>query len=117
VFADSAELEWLERLLHPRVRALYTAWLESIDADVAVVEVPLLFETGADALFDDVVVITAPEEIRRARRGQQVAARSARLIPDAEKLRRADFTYVNHGSLKALEAFVQAVLVRLQDDI
>jgi dephospho-CoA kinase len=83
---------------------------------VAVVEVPLLYETGADALFDAVVVITAPEEIRRARRGQQVVARSARLIPDEEKVRLADFTYVNDGGLEALEAFVQAILGRHQDD-
>lgn len=83
---------------------------------MAVVEIPLLYETGADALFDAVVVITAPEEIRAARRGESVAERSSRLLPDAEKVRRADFAYVNDGSLEALDAFVQAVLAQLQVD-
>ena len=50
-------------------RAAYAAWLEEVDADVAVVEIPLLYETGADAAFDAVVVVTAPEDVRRARSG------------------------------------------------
>jgi dephospho-CoA kinase len=116
VFSHPDELAWLEHLLHPRVRERYAAWLEGVDADVAVVEIPLLYETGADALFDAVVVITAPEDIRASRRGESVAERSPRLLPDAEKARRADFTYVNDGSLDALDAFVQAVLTRLQKD-
>lgn len=98
------------------MRARYAAWFEDVDASVAVVEIPLLYETGADALFDAVVVITAPEDVRTARRGESVAERSSRLLLDAEKVRRADFSYVNDGSLEALEAFVQAVLARLQTD-
>jgi dephospho-CoA kinase len=98
------------------VRERYAAWLEGVDADVAVVEIPLLYETGADALFDAVVVITAPEDIRASRRGESVAERSSRMLPEAEKARRADFTYVNDGSLDALDAFVQGVLARLQKD-
>ena len=115
VFSDAAELAWLEGLLHPRVRAVYAAWLEDVDASVAVVEIPLLYETGADAQFDAVVVITAPPGLRRARRGNAVDERSARLIADDEKIRRADFSFVNDGALKALDAFVQAVLWRLQN--
>ena len=83
---------------------------------MAVVEIPLLYETGAEALFDVVVLITAPEDVRASRRGASVAERSPRLLPDAEKARRADFTYVNDGSLEALDAFVGAVLGRLQRD-
>jgi dephospho-CoA kinase len=116
VFADRGELAWLEGLLHPRVRAAYAEWLQTVSAPVAVVEVPLLYETGADALFDAVVVITASEDVRRRRRSGQVAQRSDRLLPDAEKLRRADFGYVNDGTLDDLDAFVQAVLERLQSD-
>ncbi len=114
VFADPDELAWLEQLLHPRVRERYTAWLDGVDADVAVVEIPLLYETGADALFDAVVVITAPAELRAARRGESVAERSSRLIPDDVKIAKADFTYVNEGPLEGLDAFVQAVLARLR---
>ena len=83
------ELAWLEQLLHPHVRERYAAWLESVDTPVAVVEIPLLYETGADALFDAVVVITAPEELRSARRGESVAERSPRLLPDDDKEVRA----------------------------
>lgn len=115
VFADPTELVWLEQLLHPRVRERYAAWLDTVDADVAVVEIPLLYETGADALFDAVVLITASEELRAARRGDSVAGRSSRLIPDDVKTSKADFAYVNDGSLEGLDAFVQAVLVRLQN--
>lgn len=116
MFADSAELEWLESLLHPRVRAAYAAWLAQVDADVAVVEIPLLYETGADAAFDKVVVVTAPLDVRRGRRGGAVDSRSARLIPDDEKVQRADFAFVNDGGLDDLDAFVQAVLRRLHGD-
>ena len=69
VFGEPAELTWLEQLLHPRVRERYAAWLDGVEADVAVVEIPLLYETGADALFDAVVVVTAPENVRAERRG------------------------------------------------
>jgi dephospho-CoA kinase len=117
VFADRAELEWLERLLHPRVRAEYASWLDALDdsVDVAVLEIPLLYETGGETLFDAVVVLTAPEELRAARRpGWGAAQRSGRLIPDDEKVRRADFAYVNAGSIEELEAFVSHVLEELR---
>lgn len=117
VFSDRAELDWLERLLHPRVREEYLAWLQGLDAsvDVAVAEIPLLYETGGETLFDVVVVVTAPEEVRAARRpGLPIAQRSGRLIPEDEKVSRADFVYVNDGSLDQLEAFVTGVLEELR---
>ncbi len=109
VFRDPEELAWLEGLLHPRVRRDQLAWLDGLDVDVAVIEIPLLYETGGEALFDAVVVVTAPEETRRARVGERID-RSSRLIPDDEKVRRADYAYVNDGSLAELEAFVAGVL-------
>jgi len=109
VFHDRAELDWLEALLHPRVVAAQAAWREEVTAPVAVVEVPLLYETGGDARFDAVVVITAPRDVREARRGD-LADREARLIPDDEKVRRADFAYVNDGTLEELDAFVAGVV-------
>ena len=72
VFCDAAELAWLRGWSRPRVRDRYAAWLDGVDADVAVVEIPLLYETGAERLFDAVVVITAPDAIRVARRGAAV---------------------------------------------
>jgi dephospho-CoA kinase len=115
VFADREELAWLEDLLHPRVRDAQRAWLDGVDAEVAVIEIPLLYETGGETRFHAVVVITAPEEVREARsRRADGDARAERLIPDAEKVERADFAYVNDGTLEELDAFVGRVLQHLQ---
>ncbi len=91
-------------------------WLEGLggSVDFAVVEVPLLYETGADELFDAVVVITASEEVRRSRTAVPLEQRSGRLIPDDEKASRADFAYVNDGTLEELDAFVASVLEELR---
>jgi dephospho-CoA kinase len=114
VFADPAELEWLEAFLHPRVVEEQARWRSELDPGaVAVVEVPLLYETGGEARFDAVVVITAPEEVRAARTEFAVPARARRLIADEEKVARADFAYVNDGSLEELDAFVSDVLAKL----
>jgi len=67
VFHDRDELAWLEQLLHPKTRAAIDEWLSQVDAPLAVVEVPLLYETGGEERFDKVVVITAPSKLRRAR--------------------------------------------------
>jgi dephospho-CoA kinase len=110
VFDDAEALAWLEGLLHPRVREAYDAWLEDVDAPVAVVEIPLLFETGADARFDKVVVVTAPPEVRRTRSALAGGKREQRLLPVAEKVARADYAYENTGSLEDLDRFVASVL-------
>jgi dephospho-CoA kinase len=112
VFDDPAELDWLERLLHPLTRAAATEWLATVDRPIGVVEVPLLYETGGESRFDRVVVITAPPDVRRGRR-EGYEAREARLIPDEEKVRRADFAFVNDGSLDDLDAFVRGVMEAL----
>jgi len=113
VFADRAELAWLESELHPRVRAATDAWLAEQSAEVAVAEIPLLYETGGEARFDRVVVVTAPPEVREARRGA-VADREDRLVPEDEKVRRADYCYVNEGTLEELDEFVAGVLEELR---
>ena len=79
---------------------------------MAVAEIPLLFETGGESRFDKVVVITAPAEVRVERRGE-FADREERLVPEEEKIRRADFAYVNDGTLEELDAFVAGVLEEL----
>jgi dephospho-CoA kinase len=113
VFADRAELAWLESELHPRVRAAVDAWLVEQTADVAVAEIPLLYETGGEERFDRVVVVTAPVHVRESRR-TDLAEREERLVPDGEKMRRADFSFVNDGSLEQLDAFVAGVLEELR---
>ena len=118
VFADREALRWLEGLLHPRVVAAYLAWREALADEpeppaVCVTEVPLLYEVGGETRFDAVVAVTAAPETRAARLGRSVAGREARLLPDAEKLARADFAYANDGSLDDLDAFVSDVMVKL----
>jgi dephospho-CoA kinase len=114
VFGDPEQLAWLEALLHPRVREAEEEWLDGVDAPVAVTEIPLLFETGSDSRFDAVVVITAPPELRAARAQASTGPRSERLLPDEKKLAKADFAFVNDGSLEALDAFVDGVLEQLR---
>ena len=77
-------------------------------------EVPLLYEVGGETRFDAVVVITAPEELRAQRAELALDDRSARLIPDEEKLRRADFAYVNDGTLDELDRFVIGAMRQLR---
>jgi len=111
VFSDRAELAWLEALLHPRVVARYLDWRERQTAALTATEVPLLYETGGESRFDKVVVITAPSEVRDARRqGAVPDDRETRLIDDEEKVKRADYAYVNTGSLDDLDAFVKSVV-------
>jgi dephospho-CoA kinase len=112
VFDDPAELDWLERLLHPRVVEAQRRWREAVTAPLAVVEVPLLYETGGETRFDAVVVITAPAQVREERR-PGLARRETRLLPEQEKVKRADFSYVNDGSLDDLDSFVARVVERL----
>ena len=119
VFGDPAELAWLEGLLHPRVELAYLRWREELAAEpkhpsICVTEVPLLYEVEADRLFDAVVVITAPAETRWGRTQVRSDGRESRLIADEEKVRRADFAYVNEGSLKELDKWVIGVLAGLR---
>jgi dephospho-CoA kinase len=118
VFNDREALAWLEEALHPLVSAEYLQWREQLallptPPRVSVTEVPLLYETGGDARFDKVVVITAPSKLRRARSEVATDDRESRLIPDSEKVKRADFSYKNIGTLEELDAFVKSVLAEL----
>jgi dephospho-CoA kinase len=118
VFKDRVALDFLETLLHPLVSREYMSWREQLarlpnPPDVCVTEVPLLYEVGAEKRFDRVVVITAPPKLREARRGGRKDDREARLIPDREKAKRADFTYVNTGTPDQLDAWVAEVMATL----
>ena len=115
VFNDRDALRWLEELLHPLVAAEYLQWREDLAKlpnapQVCVTEVPLLYEVGGDVRFDKVVTITAPTKLRRARSVVAVDEREARLIPDKEKVERADYAYTNTGSLEELDALVISVM-------
>jgi dephospho-CoA kinase len=112
VFDDDQALAWLEAVLHPRVVAHYLEWRDSLAQlperpAVSATEVPLLYEVGGETQFDAVVAITAPDDVRRARaRVSSPEQRESRLLSDEEKLARADFGYVNDGTLQQLDDFV-----------
>ena len=115
VFNDREALVWLEELLHPLVAAEYLEWRDRLaelpDAPrVSVTEVPLLYESGGDARFDKVVVITAPKKLRRARSQVVMDDRESRLLDDREKVARADYAFTNIGSVEELDAFVASVM-------
>lgn len=118
VFADPDELAWLEGLLHPLVYGEVERWWaqqarhEPV-ADICVVEVPLLYESGGESRFDAVVAVTASASVRAARGVSRLPERERRLLPEPEKLRRCDFAYRNDGSLEQLDAFAGCVLGEL----
>ena len=119
VFSDPNQLDWLEELLHPLVVSENLRWQEEVASRpdpplLTVTEVPLLYETGAEGRFDAVVVITAPEDVRRTRRPVD-DDRERRLIPESEKVALADFAYVNDRSLDELDAFVAGVIRQLTE--
>jgi dephospho-CoA kinase len=116
VFADEAELRWLEDLLHPFVRDAVAVWLEQQKKArprpaLVVVEVPLLFETGFEQRFDCIMLITAPDDVRRRRltaklTDSEFRRRRAQQMPEEEKIARSDFVFDNTGSRRDLREFV-----------
>jgi dephospho-CoA kinase len=120
VFEDREALAWLEGLLHPRVVAHYLGWREALaelpdPPAVAATEVPLLYEVGGESRFDVVVVITAPDDVRLDRaRVAGATQREDRLLPDGEKVERADFAYVNDGTRRELDDFVAETMRTLE---
>jgi dephospho-CoA kinase len=120
VFSDPAELKWLEAQIHPLVGERIGAWLGSLpaDAEVAVVEVPLLFESEMEAVFDTTVAVTASDPVRRERaeaRGHAlVGEREARQLAQEEKAARAEHSVANEGSLEQLERELSALVEKLR---
>ena len=122
VFDRPAEREWLEGVLWPRVRGRVAEWRARVEAGetrprAAVVEVPLLFEAGADYGFDATVAVVADDRVRSSRadaRGHAgLEARSARQLSQDEKARRATFVVHNDGDLALLERELERVLVKM----
>jgi len=118
VFSDEVARRWLEQLLHPRVAAELARWRREQETAhpgaILVHEVPLLFEAGLAERYDGVVLITAPDEVRRARSPQRFDERAATQLPEAVKAERADHVYVNDGTLDDLERWVADLVSRLR---
>jgi dephospho-CoA kinase len=119
VFADPDELRWLESILHPLVGERVVSWRERLNAgtDLAVVEVPLLFEAGMEPFFDATLVVVAGDERRERWAGERgtgaLAGRSARQLTEEEKAARATFVVRNEGDLGDLEAALRDLWPRL----
>lgn len=126
VLGDAAALKTLEAIVHPLVRADADAFLarhRAAGAPIAVLDIPLLFETGGRNRVDKVVVVTAPPEIQRARvlarpgmSEEKLAAILAKQVPDAEKRRQADFVIDTGEGFDAARASVKAIIAELSGD-
>jgi dephospho-CoA kinase len=122
VVGDAAALERLEGIVHPLVRRdeeQFIAAAEAAGAAVAVIDIPLLLETGGDRRCDAVVVVSAPAETQRARvmsrpgmTEEKFSAILAKQMPDAEKRRRADFVVDTSQDFDSTRAQVRAILLQ-----
>lgn len=123
VLGDAAALKRLEAIIHPLVRADADAFLavhRAAGVPLAVLDIPLLFETGGRDRVDKVVVVTASAEIQRARvlarpgmSEEKLASILAKQVPDAEKRRLADFIIDTGQGLEAARAAVKAIVAEL----
>jgi dephospho-CoA kinase len=123
VFGDGEARKWLEGELWPRVGRRVADWKQEVDAldpppRAAVVEVPLLFESGMEAAFDSTIAVVADEDLRAERAGARghasVAERTGRQLSQEEKAQRADFEVRNDGTLDELRERLSRVLARLE---
>jgi dephospho-CoA kinase len=120
VVHDPAAIQRLEAIVHPMLRGYHQKFLEDAErsgAAVAVMDVPLLFETGGDNRVDAVVVVTTSPELQRERilaRGtmtnEALDSILARQMPDAEKRKRADFVVDTSHGLDPVRARIRDIL-------
>ena len=122
VFGDDDARGWLEGELWPRVGQRVADWKQEVEAldpppPAAVVEVPLLFESGMEGAFDSTIAVIADEDVRAERadaRGHaSVEERAGRQLSQREKAEQADYTVRNDGSLEELRENLSRVLARL----
>jgi dephospho-CoA kinase len=123
VVQDPAAIRRLEQIVHPMLRGYHQKFLDDAEragAPVAVMDVPLLFETGGEKRVDAVVVVTTAPEVQRQRimaRGNMSAealdAILARQLPDAEKRRRADFVVDTSHGLDPVRARIRDILAEV----
>jgi dephospho-CoA kinase len=123
VLGDAAAVKKLEELVHPLVRRAEERFLEQAartGASVALLDIPLLFETGGEMRCDAVIVVSAPADIQRARAFERpdmtegkFAALVAKQMPDAEKRARADFVVDTSKGFDAARGQVRDILVRV----
>lgn len=123
IAADPEALARIERIVHPLVARDRARFIDEADADIVVLDIPLLFETGAEAGMDAVVCVTAPADVQRQRvlaRGSMTPAQfeviRAKQMPDAEKRARADHV-VFADTLEHARAQVQDIVRQTRDQL
>ena len=111
----------LEAITHPLVAKAREAFIAEQDADIVVLDIPLLFETGGDQRVDNIVVVTAPPDVQRERvlsrpdmTDDRFKAILAKQTPDAEKRARADFVIDTSRGMDAARNYVRAILETLR---
>jgi dephospho-CoA kinase len=118
-FAAPEDRSWLEGQLWPRVGERMASWRQQLERSsppprAAVVEVPLLFESGMDGAFDATIAVLADEDVRVQRAGARghraLEERSKRQLSQDEKAQRATYTVRNDGSVDELEQMLSSVL-------
>jgi dephospho-CoA kinase len=124
VFGDDAALKRLETILHPMVQAEERRFLQSCRArrrPLAVLDIPLLFETEGERRCDAVVALTAPQFLqdqrvlkRKGMSRQRLGEIRARQMPDAEKRRRADYVVQTGLGKRASWAALRRIVRKLQ---
>jgi dephospho-CoA kinase len=123
-FADPQDRAWLEGLLWPRVAARVIQFRDEVERreprpPAAVVEIPLLFESGMESAYDATIAVVADEAVRAARahaRGHAaVDERAARQLTQDEKAGRATYVVRNSGTVEELESALSDVLAKLQE--
>jgi dephospho-CoA kinase len=115
VFADAAELRWLEGLLLPLLADEFAAWRDRETgggARLLVHEAPTLFEAGVDARYDVILTVTAPADVRESRR-PGARRQMAHQLPEDEKAARSDYVYENTGTLEDLDRYIAGLADRL----
>jgi dephospho-CoA kinase len=119
IASDPDALGRIEHVVHPLVAADRAAFIDNADADVVLLDIPLLFETGANKMMDAVVVVSAPPEIQRQRvlgRADMTEAQFQAILdkqlPDAEKRARADYV-IETTTLADARAQVKTVLEQI----
>jgi len=123
VIGNPDAMKMLESIVHPLVRKQEQAFLTNArdsGARVAVLDIPLLYETGAEKRVDAVVVVTAPAEIQRRRvlerpgmTAEKLQAILAKQVPDAEKRRRADFIVDSGHGFESAHRQVRDIIAKI----
>jgi dephospho-CoA kinase len=124
VVDDKAALQKLEALVHPLVAAERAAFLQEAQAPIVLFDIPLLFETGADAEADTIVVVSVPEAMQRARvlarpgmTAEKFESLKARQLSDMQKRQQAHYVVMTDKGLDHAREQVKMILADIRNKL